>query len=97
VSPGDVWRFADGNRAVQQTVKPVLISNQFDVALDACLGGVGLAQFLCYQVQALLDAGELKRVLRPFEPAPAPIQVIYPQTRRLSSKCERSSIGPCRD
>ena len=85
VSPGDVWRFADGNRAVQQTVKPVLISNQFDVAIDACLRGVGLAQFLCYQVQALLDVGKLKRVLQPFEPAPTPIQVIYPQTRRLSS------------
>jgi DNA-binding transcriptional LysR family regulator len=85
VSPGDVWRFADGDRPVQQSVEPVLTSNQFDIAIDACLRGAGLAQFLCYQVQALLDAGKLKRVLRPFEPAPAPIQVIYPQARRLSS------------
>lgn len=64
---------------------PVLASNQIDVALDACLAGVGIGQFLCYQVQALLDAGRLKRVLGEFEPAPLPVHVIYPHARLLSS------------
>ena len=64
---------------------PVLTSNQIDVALDACLGGVGIGQFLCYQVQAALDAGRLTRVLGGFEPAPVPIHIIYPHARLLSA------------
>lgn len=59
-------------------------TNQIDVALDACLAGVGIGQFLCYQVRALLDAGKLKRVLAQSEPAPLPIHVIYPHARLLS-------------
>jgi DNA-binding transcriptional LysR family regulator len=85
VTAGNTWRFADGKRGVQQSVEPALASNQIDVAIDACLRGLGLGQFLCYQVQPLFDAGKLKRVLQPFEPAPVPIQVVYPHARRLSS------------
>jgi DNA-binding transcriptional LysR family regulator len=66
-------------------ISPVFTSNQIDAALDACLDGVGIGQFLCYQVQALLDAGRLKRVLGEFEPAALPIHVIYPHARLLSS------------
>jgi DNA-binding transcriptional LysR family regulator len=64
---------------------PVLASNQIDVALDACLAGIGIGQFLCYQVQALLDAGRLARILAEFEPPPLPIHVLYPHARLLSS------------
>ena len=46
---------------------------------------MGLGQFLCYQVQALLDAGRLKRVLGESEPAPLPIHVIYLHARLLSA------------
>ena len=59
--------------------------NQIDVALDACLAGIGIGQFLCYQVQALLDAGRLARILAEFEPPPLPIHVLYPHGRLLSS------------
>lgn len=82
LNPGhDEWRF-DKERIA---VKAALASNQIDAALDACLAGIGLGQFLCYQVQALLAAGRLKRVLGEFEPAPLPIHVIYPHARLLSS------------
>jgi DNA-binding transcriptional LysR family regulator len=65
-------------------MRPVLSTNQVDVAIDACLRGTGCAQFLCYQVQALLDAGKLKRLLPDFEPDALPIQVVYPHARLLS-------------
>ena len=85
LSTGDAWSFADGNRTAQQPIAPAMATNQVDAALDACLRGIGLGQFLCYQVQPLLDSTRLKRVLEPFEPAPSPIQVIYPHGRLLSS------------
>ena len=47
--------------------------------------GVGVGRFLCYQVQALLDSGKLKRVLGEYEPTSLPIQVIYPHGRLPSS------------
>jgi DNA-binding transcriptional LysR family regulator len=71
--------------APAQEGKPVLASNQIDVALDACLAGVGIGEFLCYQVQALLAAGKLKRVRTDPEPTALPIQVVYPHARLLST------------
>jgi DNA-binding transcriptional LysR family regulator len=86
LSPGNAWVFASRPRATQFAVSPVLTTNQVDAALDACVRGVGLGQFLCYQVQALLDNGRLKRTLIEFEPAPLPIHVIYAHARLLSAK-----------
>jgi DNA-binding transcriptional LysR family regulator len=81
---GNDWAFG-GKRATQVTVRPVLRTNQFDVAIDACLRGLGCGQFLCYQVAALVDAGKLKRVLGEFEPAPVPIHLVYPHGRHVSA------------
>jgi DNA-binding transcriptional LysR family regulator len=85
LAPGGDWRFGTGAGATRVDVTPLLASNQIDPALDACVRGVGAGQFLCYQVQALLDNGRLRRVLQAFEPAPLPIHVIYPQARLLSA------------
>ncbi len=83
LTPGSEWSFA-GKPAVRIPIRPALRTNQFDVAIDACLRGLGFGQFLCYQVNALLEAGKLKRVLGAFEPVPSPIQVVYPHARLLS-------------
>jgi len=85
LAPGNEWTFATDGKAVRVTVAPALASNQIDPALDACVGGAGLGQFLSYQVRALLKAKKLKRVLVAFEPAPLPIHAIYPSARLLSS------------
>jgi DNA-binding transcriptional LysR family regulator len=82
IAAGNEWTFADD---VQVAVDAAIVTNQIDVAIDACLAGLGPAQFLCYQVQRLLDAGKLKRLLVAFEPAPIPIQVAYPHARLLST------------
>ena len=75
--------FSGLSRGVDATT--AISTNQIDVALDACLAGVGIGQFLCYQVRPLLEAGRLKRVLAQSEPAPLPIHVIYPHARLLSA------------
>jgi DNA-binding transcriptional LysR family regulator len=85
LAPGNEWTFAVEGKAVRTTVTPALASNQIDPALDACVGGAGLGQFLSYQVQALLEARKLRRVLARFEPSPLPIHAIYPSARLLSS------------
>jgi DNA-binding transcriptional LysR family regulator len=76
------WTFA-GKRG-RVAVHPVLRTNHFDVAIDAVLDGLGYGQFLCYQVEALVAARKLVRILDAFEPPEVPIHVVYPHTRFLS-------------
>jgi DNA-binding transcriptional LysR family regulator len=84
LASGNTWSFA-GKRPLQVTVRPVLRTNHFDAAVDACLRGLGCAQFLCYQVDALMATGRLKRLLADFEPAPLPIHLVYPHGRHVSA------------
>jgi DNA-binding transcriptional LysR family regulator len=84
LATGNAWSLGGGGNT-QIEVPSALATNQVDAAIDACLRGVGPGQFLCYQVQALLDVGKLKRVLQSFEPEPVPIQLVYPQARLLSA------------
>lgn len=85
LAPGAEWLFATGRGTRRVAIRPVLASNQIDVALDACLHGVGIGQFLGYQVQVLLDAKRLTRVLGEFEPDATPVHLIYPHARLLST------------
>ena len=77
------WSFA-GSPPLRVPVRALLRTNQLDVALDACLKGLGFGQFLCYQVEELIRSGKLKRTLADFEPPPVPIHIVYPYTRLLS-------------
>jgi DNA-binding transcriptional LysR family regulator len=85
LSPSHEWSFGAGANAKRLAVSPAFVSNQIDAALDACANGLGLGQFLSYQVQALLIDGRLKRVLRDYEPPPVPVQVVYPGSRLIAS------------
>ncbi len=89
VVPGSEWEFSDGGsdrKANRVPIKSVMTTNQIDIALDACVKGLGCGAFLDYQVRALLAAGSLHRVLHAFEPAPIPVHVVYPHSRLLSSR-----------
>src|SRR5688572_7017047 len=74
LAPGhSEWQFAGQRTAVNAA----FASNQIETALDACLAGLGLGQFLSYQVQRLLEEGRLRQVLGEFVPPPLPIHAIY--------------------
>ena len=85
LAPDHEWVFRDGERTRRMKMDPLVTSNQIDVALGACLEGLGLGQFLCYQVQAATNARKLVRVLPGYEPPAVPVQVIYPGARRMSA------------
>jgi DNA-binding transcriptional LysR family regulator len=78
------WRFAGARSSVVQ-IRPVLRTNQIDTAIEACVHGLGCAQFLSYQVESHLAKGHLKRVLTAFEPPSLPVQVVYPSARLVSA------------
>jgi len=93
VSP-DEWPFRIGKRNVTIPVTSVLTSNEIDSALNACISGLGLGMFLSYMVAPYRISGEVRYVLEQFEPAPIPIQIIYPYAKLLSSRL-RAFVDEC--
>ncbi|MGE0387020.1 MAG: LysR family transcriptional regulator [Gammaproteobacteria bacterium] len=82
LAPGNALTFA-GRPPVRVVVAPRLRTNQIDAAVDACVAGIGFGQFLCYQVEDLIAAGKLVRVMPAHEPAPVPISAVHPGARQV--------------
>ena len=73
-SAGASWAFpghgvADPNRRLEV--------NTAEAAIDAAIAGVGVTRVLSYQVARAVAEGKLVRVLRDFEGAPVPVQLIH--------------------
>lgn len=83
---GAEWEFGGGQRPSRVPVADILATNQVDAAIDACAKGLGCARFLAYQVDDLVAAGRLTRILAEFEPAAVPVSLAYPHSRLLSSR-----------
>jgi DNA-binding transcriptional LysR family regulator len=75
------WHLGAGKQARPVKVRPAFTSNQIGAAIDAATSGLGIGQFLDYQVQALVASGRLKRILVDFEPPPQPINVVHTHAR----------------
>ncbi len=78
------WHFGAGKQAQQVKVRPAFSSNQIAAAIDAAVSGLGIGQFLYYQVQAHIAGGRLKRILVDLEPPPQPINMVHPHARQPS-------------
>ncbi|MFY1663547.1 LysR family transcriptional regulator [Pseudomonas sp. Pseu.R1] len=80
------WRFQRNGSLRSVALKPTLRCTTQVAALDAALGGAGLASCLSYQVHEHLEAGHLLPVLEAFEPEPLPVYLIYREGRRASAR-----------
>ncbi len=80
------WEFNEDGRDLTVQVSGNVSSNHLSVARGACLDGLGFGHFFSYQVQPLIAAGRLQRVLQDFEPAPLPVSLVYPGTRLVSAR-----------
>lgn len=76
------WGFAGA--AVR--VRPRLLVDNAEAAVDAARAGLGLACVLGYQAAADLRAGRLVAVLRAFEPEPRPVHVVHAAARLPPAK-----------
>jgi DNA-binding transcriptional LysR family regulator len=74
---GDTWRFQSAGKELLAPLRPRLIVNTAEAAIDAAIAGAGLTCVLSYQVEGALRAGLLALVLRRFEPAPIPVSFLY--------------------
>lgn len=82
----DTWFFKAGSAEIPIPIRPKLIVNTAEAAIDAAIDGIGLTRVLSYQVEHAIETGALATILKRFEPAPAPISLVYPSQRRLPIK-----------
>lgn len=80
------WRLMDNEAPVRVPLTPRYVTNSADAAVDHAERGGGLAMVLSYQAADAVKAGRLELVLEDYQPAPIPIQIVYPTTRLLSAK-----------
>jgi DNA-binding transcriptional LysR family regulator len=79
------WKFGIREKTAVQ-VRPALLCNTYQSAIDAALQGWGLTRVLSYQIGPALAEGELKIALADVEEEPLPVHVVHPEGRRASAK-----------
>lgn len=72
------WRF--GGRSAPPT-RPRLTLNTVASAIAAAEAGAGLANFLDYQIEDMLDSGRLVEVLKPELPEMLPVSLLFEASR----------------
>jgi DNA-binding transcriptional LysR family regulator len=77
------WTFGGD---VEATVKPRLIVNTAEAAIDAAASGFGITRVLSYQASNALARGSMVRLLREHEPPEVPIHLVYPDGRHPPPK-----------
>lgn len=80
------WEYrASGNEQLI-SVPSRLIVNNAESYIACCVSGMGLIQIPRFDVQHLLDKGELVEVMPEFCAAPMPVSLIYPYRRQRRSR-----------
>lgn len=68
------------------TIPSQVVTNNAESYIACCRAGMGLIQIPRYDVQHLLDAGELVEVMPAYRPAAMPVSLLYPHRRQRSRR-----------
>jgi len=71
------WNFLAGKTERTVQIRPRLVTNTAETAVDTAVVGVGLTRVLSYQAAAAVREGKLRLVLEKFEPPPLPISLVH--------------------
>ena len=80
------WRFVVDGKDHMVPIRPRLVVNSAEAAVDAVSTGFGLASVLSYQAEAALRRGDLSLILRDYEAPPLPVNFLYLGQGRLPLK-----------
>lgn len=85
-SAADMWEFGEGQASRVVKVSSRLSVNSAEAAVVAATEDGGIVRVLADQVDHLLRAGTLVRLLQAYEPAPMPLSLVYPGQRQMPLK-----------
>jgi DNA-binding transcriptional LysR family regulator len=80
------WAFWVSGRRVGFQVRPRLTVTTAEAAIDAAIAGAGITRVLSYQVAQAVAARNLSIILRGFEPAPIPVNLVHSGGRPIARK-----------
>jgi LysR family transcriptional regulator for bpeEF and oprC len=80
------WVFSKGGERVQAVFPGYLALEDENSYVSAAEAGIGIAQMPAFVVKEAMERGALDLVLGDWFPEPAPLHVVYPQSRHLSRR-----------
>ncbi|MBN6151863.1 LysR family transcriptional regulator [Xanthomonas sp. AmX2] len=80
------WEYRVSGAEQRVPVPSRVIVNNAENYIACCVSGMGLIQIPRFDVQHLLDRGELVEVMPDFRAAPMPVSLIYPNRRQRSHR-----------
>ncbi|MGW8305931.1 MAG: LysR family transcriptional regulator [Achromobacter pulmonis] len=80
------WEVAAGDDRRSVAVPSRVVVNNAESYIACCLAGLGLIQIPRFDVQDLLEAGELVEVMPAQRAAPMPVALLYPHRRQRSRR-----------
>jgi LysR family transcriptional regulator, regulator for bpeEF and oprC len=80
------WVFAKNGERIQSSLRGHIALDDENSYLAAAEAGLGVAQIPAFVLKDAMERGSLELVLGDWFPEPAPLNVVYPQNRHLSSK-----------
>jgi DNA-binding transcriptional LysR family regulator len=88
LSPPDRLVYPGAKAPQRIAVRPRLIVNTAEAAVDAAKAGLGIVRVLSYQAEAGLADGSLRVILEGFEPEPIPVNLVHREDRLPQAKVQ---------
>lgn len=86
LATGNRWYFADGDRPVVVDVTGRYRVNNSEAVREGVLAGLGIAVIPAFAFRHEIERGEVRVLLKDFEPRPLPMNVVYPSRRLVPSR-----------
>ena len=88
LSPADRWVYPGGKAQQRIAVRPRLIVNTAEAAIDAAKAGLGITRVLSYQAARSVADRSLSLILEDFEPEPIPVSLLHREDRLPQPKVQ---------
>lgn len=85
---GDRWTRSQGKRHKRIPVRPRLVVNSAEAAVDAAIAGLGITRVLSYQAARAIADGSLKVILETWDTAEIPVSILHREGRLAQPKVQ---------
>jgi DNA-binding transcriptional LysR family regulator len=86
LSSPDRWTYLIEGKEQAVPIKSRLIVTTAEASIDAAIAGIGICRVLSYQVAASIKSGKLRPLLRAFDLAEIPVNLVHPEARLTPPK-----------
>jgi DNA-binding transcriptional LysR family regulator len=88
LSPADRWVYPGVKAQQRVAVRPRLVVNTAEAAIDAAKAGLGITRVLSYQAARSVADRSLHLILEDFEPEPIPVSLLHREDRLPQAKVQ---------